>query len=329
MGFNPIDAVGDAFSSGARAVGDAAEEGLSAFEGAIQSARNLSPSDIGHAVLDGAGMVPVIGEAADLANAGWYAAEGKWTDAALSAGAAIPVAGNLATAAKWGKHAVNAADAGADVARTLERADDVADASKLAKHGDEAADGAQAGNKAGKADDGPSGAKSIEFTTITRRQGRNEMEWNVDGEGRFASGRATFEEDFAGRKTRGADERAAQKEAAARGIEGDQGGHIFAHRFVKDQGSINLVPQNGNLNNSAWGKMENEWADWIASGKRVEVEVSARPAGADRPDAFRITYDVVDPASGKNVYSSSKRFLNEADQDFERISSREIKNWRG
>jgi hypothetical protein len=67
-------------------------------------------------------MVPVVGEAADLANAGWYAAEGKWADAALSAGSAIPIAGNFATAAKWGKRAVNAADAGADIAIAAGRA---------------------------------------------------------------------------------------------------------------------------------------------------------------------------------------------------------------
>lgn len=333
MGFNPIDVVGNALGSGARAIGDLAEQGGKAFEGAVEAAKHLSPSDIGHAVLDGAGMVPVVGEVADLANAGWYAAEGNWTDAALSAGAMIPIAGNAATAAKWGRRAVNAAEGGADVAKTLGRADDVADAGKLAKHGDEVVDGTKAGKAdgVGKTDDGAGAgkAKDVGLTTLTRRQGRNEMEWQVDAEGRFVSGKATFEEDFAGRKTRGADEKAAQKEAAGRGVEGDQGGHMFAHRFVKDQGSINLVPQNGDLNNNAWGKMENEWADWIQSGKRVEVEIRATPTGIDRPEAFRVSYDIVDPASGKVVYSNSKRFLNEAGQDFERVTSKDIKNWNG
>jgi DNA/RNA non-specific endonuclease len=332
MGFNPIEAAGDALGAGARAIGDAAEQGGRMFEGALEAAKNMSPSDIGHSVLDVAGMVPVIGEPVDLANAGWYAAEGKWADAALSAAAIIPLAGNAATAAKWGKRAVNAADAGADIAKTVRHADDVVDAGKVAKHGDEAADATRSGKaeQPGKPPDGdgPAGPKSIDLTTITRRQGRNEMEWNVDSEGRFVSGKAKFEEDFAGRKTRGADEKAAQKEAAGRGVDGDQGGHVFAHRFVKDQGSVNLVPQNGDLNNKPWGRMENEWADWIESGKRVEVEVRATPAGADRPGAFRVTYDVVDPTTGKTVYSNSKRFLNEAGQDFERVSARDIRNWK-
>ena len=50
-------------------------------------------SKIGHGVLDVAGLVPGVGEVADLANAAWYSAEGDYTMAALSAAAAIPFAG--------------------------------------------------------------------------------------------------------------------------------------------------------------------------------------------------------------------------------------------
>ena len=57
-------------------------------------------SSIGHGLLDVAGLVPVVGEAADLANAAWYTAEGDYTMAALSAAAAIPFAGWAATGAK-------------------------------------------------------------------------------------------------------------------------------------------------------------------------------------------------------------------------------------
>lgn len=57
--------------------------------------------------LDIVGMVPVIGEAADLLNAGIYAARGDYVNAALSAAAAVPLIGNVATggklAAKAGK----------------------------------------------------------------------------------------------------------------------------------------------------------------------------------------------------------------------------------
>jgi RHS repeat-associated protein len=86
-------------------------------------------SEIVHTALDVAGMVPVIGEAADLANAAVYAAEGNWGEAALCAAAAIPVAGNAITAAKMGRNAKKAIDAAASIG---EKTDDAVDVAKAA-----------------------------------------------------------------------------------------------------------------------------------------------------------------------------------------------------
>ncbi|WP_327242971.1 golvesin C-terminal-like domain-containing protein [Streptomyces sp. NBC_01320] len=72
---------------------------------------DISLSDVGHAALDVAGMVPVIGEAADVANGIWYMAEGNYVDGAMSMAAAIPGAGNAVTAAKWAKKGAKAVDA--------------------------------------------------------------------------------------------------------------------------------------------------------------------------------------------------------------------------
>ncbi|WP_214401955.1 polymorphic toxin type 30 domain-containing protein [Pseudonocardia lacus] len=58
-------------------------------------------STIGHTVLDVVGLVPVIGEVADGANALWYLAEGDELNAALSAAAMVPVAGWVATGGKF------------------------------------------------------------------------------------------------------------------------------------------------------------------------------------------------------------------------------------
>ena len=63
------------------------------------------------------GLIPVVGEVADLANAAWYTAEGDYTMAALSAAAAIPFAGWAATGAKVGVKGARALKA-ADAART-------------------------------------------------------------------------------------------------------------------------------------------------------------------------------------------------------------------
>jgi hypothetical protein len=57
---------------------------------------------VGHGVLDVAGLVPYIGEAADGANALWYLAEGDKKNAALSAAAMVPFVGMGATGAKFG-----------------------------------------------------------------------------------------------------------------------------------------------------------------------------------------------------------------------------------
>ncbi len=74
-------------------------------------------SDIGHTALDVAGFIPVVGGVADLANAGWYAAEGDWTNAALSATAAIPGVGDAVAVVKIGAKATSAVAGAAAVSR--------------------------------------------------------------------------------------------------------------------------------------------------------------------------------------------------------------------
>lgn len=66
-----------------------------------------------HGLLDGAGMAPVVGEPFDLLNGLWYAAEGKWADAALSMAALVPTGGQLASGSRY---LDDAADAGRKIA---------------------------------------------------------------------------------------------------------------------------------------------------------------------------------------------------------------------
>ena len=73
-------------------------------------------SDVGHFALDVLGLVPVVGEWADAANAGWYAKEGRYVEAGLSAAATVPFAGMAATLGKW-VHGTRQAAAAADIAR--------------------------------------------------------------------------------------------------------------------------------------------------------------------------------------------------------------------
>ncbi|MCD2186656.1 DUF6531 domain-containing protein [Actinomycetospora soli] len=69
---------------------------------APQEESGFSWGDLGHAALDVVGLVPVVGEVADGANAAWYAAEGDYLNAGLSAAAMVPFAGWAATGIKGG-----------------------------------------------------------------------------------------------------------------------------------------------------------------------------------------------------------------------------------
>jgi hypothetical protein len=86
-----------------------------------------------HLGLDVVGMIPIVGEVADLANAAIYAAEGDYVNASISAASAVPGVGNAATAAKWTKRGVDAVDAAND----LRKVDKAADAAQAAKRADD------------------------------------------------------------------------------------------------------------------------------------------------------------------------------------------------
>ncbi len=68
--------------------------------GITESGGGWSFADIGHLTLDVVGMVPVVGNAADAANAAWYASEGDYLNAALSSLGMIPAIGQAVIAAK-------------------------------------------------------------------------------------------------------------------------------------------------------------------------------------------------------------------------------------
>jgi RHS repeat-associated protein len=109
-------------------------------------------SDLGHAALDVAGMVPVVGAVADVANGCWYAAEGDYLDAGLSFAGAIPVIGDAAISARYAIKGAKYATEGIEAARALKNGAHVAEGVKDAVHGGEAAAGAaKSGKNASKA----------------------------------------------------------------------------------------------------------------------------------------------------------------------------------
>ncbi|HEY5809625.1 MAG TPA: DNA/RNA non-specific endonuclease [Povalibacter sp.] len=156
-------------------------------------------------------------------------------------------------------------------------------------------------------------------TRVAATVGRNTVTWTLDAAGRPAAAEATLKEAFTSASRSGA-ERTAQTTAGNAGVADDVGGHILGHRFVLDQGGRNLFPQNVQFNNSAYRTMENEWASWIQQGKEVRVNLQLdMPTGQVRPDRIEVSYEVIDPASGKVVYDNSTVFQNQAGQTFDRV----------
>jgi len=130
-----FDTIGNAVKGAATAVEHAVEDGAkSVVNGVKDAVEGMSPSDIGHTLLDFLGMIPGVGAIADLANAAWYAAEGDWVNAAMSAAGAIPGVGEAIGAAKIAKNAVKGA---------AKAAKGAAEAGKVAKGAEKAAKGAE------------------------------------------------------------------------------------------------------------------------------------------------------------------------------------------
>lgn len=169
----------------------------------------------------------------------------------------------------------------------------------------------------------PSAVGAATGTERTAVVGRNEATWTLDAQGRPVRAEATLKEVFTDLERSSAETRA-QGEAADRGIEGDHGGHIIGHRFVKDQGLDNLFPQNGDFNISAYKTLENEMADWVEAGAEVRVTVDLL-GGGDRPVKVRVSYEVLSAVSRDVVYENNVLFRNQADQTFDRTPSSDMK----
>lgn len=95
------------------------------FDKMIDKAKNASWSDIGHTALDVAGLIPGLGIPADLANAGWYLAEGDKVNAGLSAAGMIPILGEAAVAAKLGVKATKTFRLADNVEESMARANKI------------------------------------------------------------------------------------------------------------------------------------------------------------------------------------------------------------
>ncbi|MGL5084877.1 MAG: DNA/RNA non-specific endonuclease [Clostridium sp.] len=98
----------------------------------------------------------------------------------------------------------------------------------------------------------------------------------------------------------------AQK-VAGRGdrLDDDQGGHLIASIFNGSGDLDNLVPMNGNLNQSAWKIMENAWSKALNKGDIIEVKIDVIYTGiSQRPSSFRIEYTINGKFGGKETFDN-------------------------
>lgn len=259
-----------------------------------------------HGGLDLLGLVPGFGEAADGINGLIYLAEGRELEAGLSFAAMIPFAGWGATGAKVGLR----------VGREVLEEGIEEGAERIIREGTEGIvergtrEGADdvAGGITRIADDPPatitvaSGHKSVrdpsflKFDDLTPNSAyrRNNYEYVTDTDGRVAqvSGELRLEPDTPRYRDY-------ETQVGNAGLDADHGGHIIGNRFGGTSEGVNLVPQNGNFNQGAYNQLETQWADEVARGKRVEVNIQLQyPRGSNRPDSYNIEYTITDPDTG-------------------------------
>ncbi|SCL85780.1 Uncharacterized protein BCB44BAC_00823 [Bacillus cytotoxicus] len=75
--------------------------------------------------------------------------------------------------------------------------------------------------------------------------------------------------------------------------QGDHGGHLIGTQFNGSPLIDNIVAMNGNVNVSAYKKLESAWAKALRRGKEVFVDIRPRYSGTSiRPDSFAISYKI-------------------------------------
>jgi len=154
--------------------------------------------------------------------------------------------------------------------------------------------------------------------TVTANVGKNSVTWMMDSDGNTLSASGTLRESFSG-ATRSSAEVQAQADAAASGVAGDQGGHLVGHRFVLDQGSVNLFPQEGNFNMSAFKTLENDYARYTSQGYQVDFSHTLGDFDplTGRPGSLSVNYEVTD-GSGNIIDTFADKFLNQSGQVYVR-----------
>ena len=248
----------------------------------------------GHTILDVIGMIPVIGDIANVPNAAWYALEGDWADAGVTAAGMIPMVGD---AALGGKVAVDLGK-GAKLLKTVRMMDvagkdgkELENSLKLLQKADEVEpavfkfDNVEDFQRAANA---PHPNVTYEFDGIR---------YTTDGEGRPIKVTGTP------LKKKGVSD-PEMRRAIGNGPDAedtDVGFHLFAESFGGPTNKLNVVPGNGkvteenfaefkNLNTSDYARMETQVRTALKDPKVKDLNLTIEPVyvkPGTRPSQFR------------------------------------------
>ncbi|HET6318019.1 MAG TPA: hypothetical protein VFG86_16310 [Chloroflexota bacterium] len=154
--------------------------------GAVVHFVSHDPMEAVHLGLDVLGFIPVVGEVANGLNAVIYLAEGDWTNAALSAVALVPIAGDAALAARMGARGLRLAEEGAQALRAV---DEGAQALRAVDEGAQALRAVDEGAQALRAvDSGGQAIRAGEEGGAAVRASRETAEVRVGSEAHVSSG---------------------------------------------------------------------------------------------------------------------------------------------
>lgn len=251
-------------------------------------------SEVGHLVLDGLGLVPVVGEPADAVNGVWYAAEGDVVNAGLSFAALVPLGGQLATAGKW---TLKGAD-GAVLARSVDALSGFTRLDGTALEVSEAGFALTARSRY--VEPGVfefSSRRAFNAATkhphpgVTYRY--KGMDWTTDEAGRTISVTGAPRLASGGRNTR------LQGRIGKEGRDSDVGFHLLADSLGGPTNRLNVVPGNGkpidddlaNLNQGEYASMERYVRDSLRAGDDVEISILPRYVD-DSPRPAELKVDV-------------------------------------
>ncbi|MBC1235178.1 DNA/RNA non-specific endonuclease [Listeria booriae] len=121
----------------------------------------------------------------------------------------------------------------------------------------------------------------------------NGYNYQTDDLGRISSADANLTLKKGTRNTKHQLEAGGENRVKAPSTQGDHGGHLIGTQFDGSPLLDNIVAMNGNVNVSAYKKLENTWASSLRNGSEVHVNIKPVYMGeSKRPIRFDIKYKI-------------------------------------